>query len=50
MTTDFTLNASGLFSVYAFEGHFCEFLFWDRVLTDPESNSVEQYLKKKWIG
>jgi len=33
-----------------FEGYFCEFLFWDRVLSDSESNSIELYLRKKWIG
>lgn len=33
-----------------YEGNFCEFLFWDRVLTDSESNAVEMYLQKKWIG
>jgi hypothetical protein len=33
-----------------FEGYFCELLFWDRILTESESNSVELYLRKKWIG
>jgi hypothetical protein len=47
MPNDIPLVANN-FNVYAFEGHFCEFLFWDRVLTDPEANSVESYLKKKW--
>jgi hypothetical protein len=39
-----TTNAS------PFEGHFCEFLFWDRVLERSEANSVESYLKRKWTG
>jgi len=37
-------------SVYAFEGHFCELLFFDRVLSNSEANSIESYLKDKWIG
>jgi len=32
-----------------FEGYFCEFLFFDRVLSDVESNVIENYLKDKWI-
>jgi len=36
--------------VFGFEGHFCELLYFDRTLSDSESNSVEQYLTKKWIG
>lgn len=50
---DFTANqtiAPFATNVYAFEGHFCEFLFFDRVLERSEANSVEQYLTKKWIG
>jgi hypothetical protein len=48
--TELPLNLTSNFNVYAFEGHFCEFLFWDRVLSNSESNSVESYLKDKWIG
>ena len=47
--SDFILNAATTSNVYGFEGHFCEFLFFNRVLTDSESNSVEKYLTKKWI-
>lgn len=32
-----------------YEGHICEYLFWDRFLTDKEANAVQAYLKKKWI-
>jgi hypothetical protein len=50
MGSDIVLNNTNpaTTNCYPFEGHFCEFLFWDRVLTDPEANSVESYLKKKW--
>jgi len=37
-------------NVWPFEGHFCELLYFNRALSDSESNSVEQYLKKKWAG
>jgi hypothetical protein len=33
-----------------FQGHFCEFLLFNRDLTDEEFNEVNEYLKHKWIG
>jgi hypothetical protein len=33
-----------------FEGYFCEFLYFDRVLTDKETKIVEAYLKEKWCN
>jgi hypothetical protein len=35
--------------LYPLEGYFCEFLYFNRFLTDSEANSVRQYLNKKWI-
>jgi hypothetical protein len=34
---------------YPFVGFFCEFLYYDRFLTEDEANSVKQYLKLKWF-
>ncbi len=33
-----------------FTGYFCEFLYYDRALTDLEMSKVNQYLVKKWNG
>lgn len=34
---------------FPYEGYFCELLFWDRLLTDSESNSIKDYLIQKWV-
>lgn len=34
----------------AFEGFFCEMLYFNRYLRTAEINGLEQYLKMKWIG
>ena len=47
---DFPLASSTSQNVYPFEGHFCELLFFNRVLSDTEANGVGEYLTKKWIG
>jgi len=31
------------------DGFFCEMIFFDRVLSESEDNSVTSYLRKKWI-
>lgn len=33
---------------YPFKGLFCEFLYYDRFLTDDETNIIKTYLKRKW--
>lgn len=33
---------------YPFKGFFCEFLYYDRFLTDDETNIIKTYLKRKW--
>ena len=35
--------------LFPLEGFFCEFLYYNRYLSDSESNSVEAYLKEKWM-
>jgi hypothetical protein len=35
---------------YPFQGNFCEFLYYDRFLTDDETNTVKEYLKMKWFS
>jgi len=50
MPNELVLISPDNFNVWAFEGHFCEFLFFDRVLERSEANSIEEYLTKKWIG
>lgn len=53
ISTEYILNGVSptiTTNVYAFEGYFCELLYWDRLLSRSESNAVEAYLKKKWIG
>jgi hypothetical protein len=42
-TTTFT------FRTYPFEGYICEFLNYNRYLTEQETNSVREYLKIKWF-
>jgi hypothetical protein len=32
-----------------FQGQFCEFLLFDRFLSDSETNSIRLYLKNKWF-
>jgi hypothetical protein len=34
---------------YPFQGYFCEFIYFDRYLTDDEANTVKEYLKMKWF-
>jgi len=36
--------------LYPIEGFFCEFIYFNRFLSDAEYHSVSRYLKKKWIG
>jgi hypothetical protein len=46
-STVYTLSSS---STYPYIGYFCEFLFFDRYLSDTEDHQINEYLKKKWIG
>lgn len=34
---------------YPMEGFFCEWLYFDRYLTDSETNTVREYLRRKWF-
>lgn len=36
--------------LYPIEGFFCEFLYFNRFLSDSEYHNVSRYLKKKWIN
>jgi hypothetical protein len=36
--------------LYPIEGFFCEFLYFNRYLSDGENHLVSRYLKKKWIN
>jgi len=47
-STPYTLNPSS--TPYPYVGYFCEFLFFDRYLSDTEDHQINEYLKKKWIG
>lgn len=52
-TGEFPLDATSpsiTSNVYNFEGHFCEFIFYDRNLTDAENRLVTDYLKTKWFS
>jgi hypothetical protein len=42
-------NDSNFDNKYPFEGYFCEFLHYNRYLTDEETNSIREYLKLKWF-
>jgi hypothetical protein len=37
------------FGKYPMEGFFCEWLYFDRYLTDSETNTVREYLRRKWF-
>ena len=45
----FPLKAFAGTGKYPFEGYFCEFINYNRMLTDEETASIRNYLQKKWF-